>query len=393
MSKKNIFIGFILLLTLFILFGQGNRKKINWFPSYSYHHKIPFGTYVFYHLLKENLNTSLNRVDLTPYQYLKNTPNTKGNFIFINSQLQFGEANLDKLLKWVKNGNNLFLYATKFDKALEDSLHIKISPYIDLKNDSLWTLNFVNESLRINKPLIYDRPHFNFSIITPDTITTSPSYQILGTINDSLVNFARFNYGEGKIYLHTTPEVLTNYFILNNNNYRYNEGLLSYLNNKQNIYWDTHYPNGAGNNGIFKVLINTPAFLWAYRLLIIGVVLFILFEGKRKQRPIPVVQPPTNESLNFIQTVAALFINKKEHKEMAEKRIMLFMDWLKNSLYLDITKPQSELINQIEKRTDLGKDEIGAVFDKMNEIQNRHTISAKEVLELEELINKIQHGI
>ena len=393
MSKNNLFILFALLLTLFILFGEGNKKKINWFPSYYYKHKIPFGTYVFYHLAQKNLNTHIKTKEYSPYLVFNSGDSINGAYLLYNSRLDLGETNLNSLLEWVKKGNNLYLFSKNIDKVLQDTLHIKIKSFIDINSDSILPINFVNKALKISDTLVYERPLFAYSVIEIDSTSLANPPLILGVIKDSLTNFARFKYGKGKIYLHTTPLVLTNYFILNHNNYTYAEGLYSYLNKEENLYWDTHYQNGAGNQGIFKVLLNTPAFLWAYRLLIIGIVLFLFFEGKRKQRAIPIMNPPVNESLNFVQTIAAMFINKKEHKEMAEKRIRLFMDWLKNTLYLDTTMPQDELINEIEKRIKLDRKEIEKAFIKIKELQNKEKITAKEVLELETLINKIQDGI
>ncbi len=392
MTKKNIFIAIILLLVLYILFGQGNTKKINWFPTYYYKHKIPYGTYVYYKLIHKNLTNPITNVDLTPFQFFRNNTIDSANYILYNSQLNLGETNIKSLLNWVKKGNKLFIFTNNIDKGLQDSLHIKLTHFIDLKNDSIWLFNFTHPSLKISHPLSFERPHMAFTVIKPDSSAYMP-YKKLGTINDSLVNFALFNYGKGEIYLHTTPEVLTNYFILSKNNYLYTEGILSYLNNTNPIYLDTHYQNGSGNDGIFKVLLNTPAFFWAYRLLLVGILLFLLFEGKRKQRPIPIVKPPVNETLNFIQTVSYMFIRKKEHKEMADKRISIFMDWLKNTLYLDINKPQDELIREIETRTKLKKEDIKAIFNKINEVKSKEKIKAKEVVELETVLNKIQHGI
>ena len=376
-----------------ILFGQRKKKEINWFPSYYYKHKIPFGTRVFYDQAKENLSAPVEETVLTPYLIFNKSSIQNNTYLVYNNQLTLGETNLKTLLEWVKKGNNFFIFTQKIDPLLLDSLHINLYSFYDLKQDSTLDINFTNPLFKLDKSMRFDRPVLAQRIISLDSVPNSISYEVLGTINDSLANFVRFNYGKGKIYFHSMPLVLTNYFMLQDDNYKYNEGLLSYLNNSGKVYWDTHYQNGAGSGGFFRVLQNNPAFLWAYRLLFYGVLLFLLFEAKRKQRPIPIVQPPVNESLNFTKTLASLYINNKDHKEMASIQIKLFMEWLKNSLYLDISKPVNELIKDIEKLTDLPESDIKQIFKKIDELENKEKVNSSDLIELEKLINNLKNGI
>jgi hypothetical protein len=394
MSKKNILIGTLTILTLFIFFTQKNKRNINWFPSYYYKHKIPFGTYIFYDLARKKIIPPITKSDKSPYLLFKDNKDRNATYVLYNSIVNLGETNLQSLLAWVNRGNRVFIFSKKFEQPLLDSLHLSLENVIEFDNAHILPINFIDSTLHLNQNVVFDRPNISHSVLKTDSIKDKKSFSILGTLQDSLVNFARFSYGKGDIYLHTMPQVLTNYFVLSEDNIYYNKGILSYINRGDKIYWDINYQNGSGNSGIFRVLRNTPAFIWTYRLLFIGVLLFLFFEGKRKQRPIPIIKPPVNESLNFTETLAYMFINNKEHKEMANKQIKLFMDWLKNSLYLDISKPIDELIKEISKRTKkISEEEIKEVFLTINQIQNKNKIQAKDVMFLESLIKKIKNGI
>ncbi len=394
MSKKNIFIIIGAFLTLILLFTAGKKKEINWFPSYSIHHKIPYGSYVFFDLAQKKLNVPIEKVSSTPFQFLKNNTSLNQTYLIYNDRVELGKTNVNALLDWIKKGNTLFLFTKQTDKIIEDTLGIRMKYHINLKVDSLLDINFTEKPYLLRSKPVFKRPYIAQTYIDTDSLSKNiKDFKVLGVLQDSMPSFVRLSYGKGQIYLHTIPEVVTNYFILQKKNYFYTQGILNYLNKAEKLYWDTHYQYGAGSNGIFNVLINTPAFLWAYRLLIAGVILFLLFEGKRKQRPVPIRTPPVNESLHFTKTIASMFLNRKEHKKIAGIRIRLFMDWLKNTLYLDLSKPENEWIKTIVQKTGLEEKEVEEVFKSINQLKNKSRVSAKEVTELEILINKIKNGI
>ncbi len=394
MSKKNSIIIFIGFITILLLFTSEKKKEINWFPSYSIKHKIPFGTYVLFDLAKNKLNLPVKEVKETPFIFLKKDTLIHGNYLIYNDVVQLGKTNTDALLNWVKKGNNLFLFTKKINRPLEDTLGVRIYSHINLQMDSILDIDFTEKPYQLKNPVVFKRPYIAQSVMefSNDSIPEN-KYTTLAVLQDSLPHFVVFPYGEGRIYLHTIPEVMTNYFVLQDKNYQYIEGILNYLNNGETIYWDTRYQYGSGANGIFKVLMSTPAFLWAYRLLFAGVILFIFFEGKRKQRPVPVIKPPVNESLHFTETIAHMYLNKKEHKEIAMISIQHFMDWLKNSLYLDILKPEEQIKKDLLKKTKLKEEDIKKLFQLINEIKRKEKVKAQEGIELDKLINTIKNGI
>jgi len=184
---------------------------------------------------------------------------------------------------------------------------------------------------------------------------------------------------------------LTNYFILQKDNYKYDESLLDLINTSGKIYWDTHYQIGAGKQGIFRVLMEHPAFLWAYRLMFAGIIIFIIFQSKRRQKPIPVIKPITNETLSFTKTIAEMYLENKAHEEMADLQIKLFYDWLRTKTQIIVNEPaDEEIMQKISQKTKTSLEDVEAVFDMIKYLRNVQIIRAKDVLKLEKLIEKIK---
>ncbi len=393
--KDKILISIVLLLFVLMIFGESSRKNINWYPSFSTHHKIPFGTYVAHQEAEKIFGHALQDISTSPYVFLSKNKYAKGTYILYNQQVNLGETNLNALLEWVKNGNRMFISSENFDKNLLDSLHIKPGWYYNTTQvDRKLQLKLTSPKLQGQDSIIFDK--IAYANIIRDLDSVSPKHQatVLGSFIDKkdkdLYNFVSFKYGKGKIFLHTFPYVFTNYFILKNNNADYFSGILSYINQKKPVYWDVHYQNSVGKKGALQYVFSNDAFRWSYRLFLIGLIFYIIFEGKRKQRAIPIVEPLKNETLSFTKTISDMYIVNKEHKRMASMHVNHFMDYLRTKLYLDTSEWNADLMHKIGEKTKTDIGDVKKLFNLMDIINKSDVVLAKQVLELDKLINEIK---
>lgn len=377
-------------LFLFLMIAAENaNKKINWYPSFAVKHKMPYGSYIVHQEAKKLFGNKMKNVRNTPYVYLSKNPNAHGTYVFYNDRINFGETNLKKLLEWTKKGNDLFISNTRFEASIEDSLGIKMKFFLSAEFADKTILGLLNRNIKPKDSIIFDKTRTRYVFKSFDTIN-STVLGYFGAEKDSLYNFIKLKYGKGNIFLHSFPHAFTNYFMLENDNATYTSGLLSYINRKQNIYWDTNYKNGATSKGILKYIAANPAFLWAYRLIFIGLFLYIIFEGKRKQRPIPVVEPLKNETLVFTKTVADMYLENKEHKRIALLHINHLMDYIRTHLYLDTRKWDREFMEKVAEKSKTSFENVRKLFELIDEISGYESIRPEKVLELEKLINLIK---
>ncbi len=391
-NKSNLIILLMFLLLFLIIISENSQKKINWYPSFSVNHKIPYGSYIAFEEARQIFKDSMQPVQVSPYVFLSDKDEKKGTYLLYNTSVGLGETNLKSLLNWVEKGNSLMIAANDIDTGLLDSLHLKIKYFYhpEFKNNFRFVLHH-NEFK--NDTAFFDKFNKMQIIDIQDSISEHHPL-VLGSLlvdkKDSLYNFVRFNYGKGYIYLHTFPYVFTNYFILKKQNVHYFEGILSYLNLQKPLYWDVHIQNGATSKGIYSYITERKALLWSYRLLFLGLLLFIIFEGKRKQRPIPIVNPPRNETLEFTKTIADMYIENKEHKAIAMLHIKHFLEYIRTQLHLDTRILDNDLMKKISQKTKTDMDTVKALFEKINQIQQSENIRSKELSDLEKLIEKIK---
>jgi hypothetical protein len=389
--KSTIIISLMFLLLLLIIMSESSQKKINWYPSFSVKHKIPYGSYIAYQEARKIFKDELKSVQVSPYVFLSDNPTISGTYLLYNTSVQPGKTNLKALLEWVNKGNDMMISASDIDKELLDTLHLEIRTYFKQDLKKTFRFGLYNQQFRQDTAVFDKLLLMNYFVLKNDTETRPV---VLGSIlskdADSLYNFIKADFGKGHIYLHTLPYVFSNYFILKDQNVHYFEGILSYLNLHKPVLWDIRIQNGATTKGLFKYILQSPSLLWSYRLLFLGLLLYLIFEGKRKQRAIPVITPLRNETLEFTKTIADMYMVNKENKAIAMLHIKHFLDYVRTQLHLDTRRLDNDLAKKIAGKTKTETGQIIRLFQMINDIQQSEKVKKEMVFELEKLIEIIK---
>ncbi|WP_417886223.1 DUF4350 domain-containing protein [Zunongwangia sp.] len=398
-----IALGVLVLLIIGLTYLETNTPQpLNWFPTYSKQDKVPLGTYILFETWQDLNKNNFGEVDIPPFEYL-NEPQTdtvqKSTYFFINNSVNFDDTELNTLLKWVAKGNDVFIASNNFSKNLLDTLQLNIKPY-QLQLDSNLDYEPKTEVSLVNPNLGRDTfsiPHefhsFYFSKI--DTINST----VLGTMatssskkNKNNINFIETTFGDGNIFMHTTPEAFSNYFILQNKNYKYIENVLGYIKPKNKILWDNYYKTGKANpQSLLYVLMQNKSLRWAYYLCILAVILFIYFEGKRKQRAIPVVTPPKNQSYLYTQTIAELYLENKEVKSLTEKKIKHFLEYIQQQYKLTIDQNNNQFYTILAEKSGNKVETVKKLFQQL-ENAKKNAAASKVFMNLNTAIHQFKNN-
>ncbi|WP_422084072.1 DUF4350 domain-containing protein [Ulvibacterium sp.] len=399
MGKKGfVYIAIAVFTVALLMLMQYNKpKEINWFPSYVEHHKIPYGTYVLNQVLINFFGDKVTQVRIPPFEFLTTNSDVEGTYFFVNDQIQFGETELNTLLDWTAQGNSLFMAARSFEEQLLDTLHIEIGTlYAGLGEDGQQWHKLVNPSLNQGSPYPFNKDSYAAYFEALDTLST----KVLGTVeipskSDS-TQTAQFNvikqkFGQGEIVLSLFPKAFTNYFILKEGNKEYAAGLLSYLNGSQTIYMDNHHKAGkAVFTSPMHIFLSAKELKWAYYTVLIGALFYVVFEGKRKQRAIPLIRPLKNQTLVFTRTIADMYFEKGERKQIAEHKMAYFMDYLRSHFYLDTQNRDEGFYANLASRSNHSLEEIKKLFNFMEKLKVRTEISDIELKKLNTQIEKFK---
>ncbi|PJX23978.1 hypothetical protein CAP47_04620 [Psychroflexus sp. S27] len=392
-----IMIGLFVFLVLFIFLLEATAKEpLDWTPSYHRDAKIPLGAKIFFDQLQESdLDFQMN--NRPPFELFSHKNDSLKTLLLINSYIAINGAETDSLLQWVERGNDVFM-ATSTAPAIMDTLNLLISGY-SLNNRISYKplLSLSNENFEIGADKLYDRDQNYFAYFKEiDTIKTT----ILGEFradSDSIVNnrmhvnFIKVPFGKGQFYLHTMPEVFSNHFLLTDDNYRYTSAVMQFVDTSKPIVWDAYYKNGRETiDSLLHYLLNNKYLRITYYLLIISLIIFIFFEGKRKQKAIKIVKPLQNKSYEYVKTIADMYVNKSNHKKIAMLKIDLFFAKIRQKYHLQTQDIDKTFIKNLALKSEQSEEHIIKTFKYIERINQLETVSKKDLILLEEYLNPYQ---
>lgn len=364
----------LLALALAVYAEVSAPRPVDWSPSYSRQHTIPYGAFVLYELLREQFSggdfiTTEESLYSTLDAYYESEPTT---YLVLNSDFYPDELDRVKLFEYLDAGNALFLAVGRMGNEIADSLGIELQEgWLDggsieeyLLRDTIG-MNLVSPSLRARTdyPLRIGRTGERWF----SSFDTARSV-VLGRDENGRTNFLRIEQGGGTVYLHVAPVAFANHNMLIGRNADYAFSALSYI-PKGNLIWDEYYKEGRDVSGSpLEVVLRDTALRWVWILLIVGVALFVLVHARRRQRAIPVIPPPTNTTLEFATTVGRLYYEHGDHRGIARKKIAYFHEYLRSHLGLRIGDVDVDLPHRVAERSGVHEDRVRSIFGRLQHV-------------------------
>ncbi|WP_334058008.1 hypothetical protein [Polaribacter sp. P097] len=389
----NHFAVFIVSLTIF------SCSETNWEENFNYKEKSPFGTYIMHQEINNLFpNDSIINLKKNFRDYLADgnfDSISTQNYVCINySMNKLEDEGVDSLLSFVSKGNNAFIaleyFSKKFRKKLEftsNNLSKDSYFYEDLKK---LKGQFYLDSLR-TETYNFERNIKRNYFVTYNKNNTS----ILGfaEIDTELVpNFIRIKHGKGYFYLHTNPIVFTNYYLLKDENSYINQ-LLSYLPSR-NIIWDPQLrysknsDNNKDNTSVFDFFFKHNTLTWFLIVLLAGILLFILFNTKRKQRPIPIIPKLENTTVAFTQTIASLYLKEQNHKNLVDKTIRFFLEKVRTKYLLNTSRLNTEFIKNLASKSGNELANTKYLINTIKTLNKKTECTQEELFVLQKMITK-----
>ena len=319
--KRYIFFATVILIVYLV--AQYNKPKpINWAQTYSNDDKIPYGTYVLYHLLKDLFpGAEISKNNLPLYVSLDTISSKKVDYLIVCNNFKLDKYDFEKLKKHINKGNDVFIAASDFGELLNDRLKLETQTEFS-KDDFTTEVYFVNKKLT-HQAFYIDRNFTKGYFSSFDTVRAA----VLGQNSAKHANFIKFKIGAGSLYLSANPELYTNYSILQKPGATYAATSLSYLNKDHAVIWDEFFNKGPKDyQSTMQIFLAHKQLRWAFYILFFGLVIYVLYQMKRKQRIIPVIEPVVNSSVQFATVVGQVYYEKHDNNNIVQKIISYFLE-------------------------------------------------------------------
>ncbi len=387
-SYRTFIIVFSLLLIIYVVAELNRPQPLNWKITLSKDDKNPYGAYILFNRLQDVFPTSsIVSLREPAYNLLHNKDVKNAAYIALSPRFGVGEADIKELLLFAEQGNHVFLSVMNTSKNVMDTLGLKKKQYITLLAGDSTSLNFVNPALRSNTNYGYKRFTVDeyFSELRKDDSTT-----ILGATHKSDPNFIKVSIGAGAFYVHSAPLAFSNYSMLTRDNHEYVAKALSYIPASVNtVYWDEYYKLGrTGATTPLRFFLSNEWLKWALWLTIAALVIYVLFEMKRRQRIIPIIEPLKNATLEFVNTVSAVYLSQKDNRSIAHNKIQYWFSYVRRRYYLQTNELNDEFVNLLSKKSGVDENDIREILNLISDIHSNYKITDRMLLNLNHRIDR-----
>jgi len=384
MRDFKIYISIATIFLVVYLVAQYNKPSpVNWQPTLYYKDKVPFGTYILHDELSHFFPAaSITNTNQNLYDLFHKASITGSNYLIISKTVNLSKYDYKELVKFMEAGNSVLIAAFNWQGKLPDTLNLSTGVEFQKKNGGL---NFTNSKLNEANNYQFDKDISNEYFTSFDTARAV----VLGKNADGKSTFLSFKYGKGTLYLCANPLIFTNYTLLSDRGDDYTAKVLSYLPACKTIYWD-EYQNGdiPEDPSPMRVFFSNPNLQWAYYISLFGLVIFVLYEMKRRQRIIPIIEPLKNATVEFANVVGQVYYEQRDNMNIAQKKIIYFYEHLRTAYYLKTTPLDAEFIERLSQKTGIEISFIRELINHIKYVLVQHQVSDHELIRLNQLIEQ-----
>ena len=397
-SSRNFLFAMLVLFVLFCLLQVNLPKKFVWSPTFSHVDKQPFGCFVFDSVLTQSLPNGYHVTKKTFFQLDQEHAKEKISVLMVVDQQNLKQLDVKYLCNIARRGGKVMVVASSSfddgrnaDTVVVDELERTFK--VRIEDGMYFSLRGILAGLKAHDNDMYDTIYWN----NRETMYAAQSYRMFynmvgGTLfvdsvpkvkrlaytlstagydyrHDSLYvgDFTGFDtivdekerieridtfaikkvpaavsvpYGKGEVIFVSSPLLFTNYGMLEGNTFVYIFRLMSYLADLPVYRTEAYVKTDAmlvAEQSPFREFIRRPPLRWALYLALLGVVLFMIFTARRRQRVIPIMSKPANRSLEFIQLIGTLYYQRKDHVDLVRKKFKLFAEELRKTAGVDIS--------------------------------------------------------
>lgn len=452
-SSRNFLFAMLVLFVLFCLLQVNLPKKFVWSPTFSHVDKQPLGCFVFDSVLTQSLPNGYHVTKKTFFQLDQEHAKEKISVLMVVDQQDLKQLDVKYLCNIARRGGKVMVVASS---SLDDGRNadtvvvneLERTFKVKIEEGMFFSLRGILAGLKAHDNDMYDTIYWN----NRETMYAAQSYRMFynmvgGTLfvdsvpkvkrlaytlstagydykHDSLYvgDFTRFDtivdkkerieridtfaikkipaavsvpYGKGEVIFVSSPLLFTNYGMLEGNTSVYIFRLMSYLADLPVYRTEAYVKTDAmlvAEQSPFREFIKRPPLRWALYLALLGVVLFMIFTARRRQRVIPIMSKPANRSLEFIQLIGTLYYQRKDHVNLVRKKFKLFAEELRKTAGVDISDvntDDSEYLLLAEK-TGMNSDRLKKVIRQIRLVlHSEGNISVEEMRSLIDAMDTI----
>lgn len=410
-AEKLILWGTAAVMALIMVLDALTPKEPDWQASYLSNKTDPYACGLVYHRLTDLFPQGVDLVREPPYNTAWARLDTGGaappvNHLFIDRSFSADSLDVCNLLRMVAAGDDALIAANSMYGFLADTLDVQVNGY--------WEPFVVSEAADVakNKEQALPALLFDHADTLQTQFTVAPGKrsgifkrgelryyfhhvpggdaEVLAINQREQPVLVRIAHGKGHLYLCTVPLIFTNYYLLQDEARPFTEAVFSLLPDRP-VLWDEYYKLGReGPRTPLRYILGQPALKAAYWTAIWVLFLTILVYARRRQRAIPVVEPPRNTSRDFAETIARLYYVGGDHGDLARKLSFQFKEEVRRRLRLADHQWTDATVRDVALQTGLSEQEVDHARRLMDHYEHIQYVSEDQLLQLNKSLERLR---
>ena len=203
----------------------------------------------------------------------------------------------------------------------------------------------------------------------------------------------------GKVIITTLPLIYTNYGVMDPDARKLCEYMSSFFKGRK-LYRLHDKENDVvpveDDDGDFKYILSQPPLKWAFYIILGLLVVYMVFNSRRRMKAIPVHKIDEDTTLQFAKVLGTFYYHQDNHVLFLIKRYNKLKSVLQSRYGWDVDKIEaSDLLNRLYVITGIKKERIAKLLIRFREYNqdSRVPMTKEDIIEYIEIIKEIEKNL
>jgi hypothetical protein len=401
-NRTYLFIGgALLLLIILVWLFSLQPKRYAWNETYAMNKDQPYDLSLF----KSVAEASFEKFEVI--NYVRDSDDfldlQGATFFYVDDWGIIDSLEASLLVEFMKQGNTVFVSACNDHRLIQEI-------FADCKNGETFLTKYLDAD-SLQPALTGKSPETSIKIyyqVVDKAVEHPWSYYSAFTCGDLefdtlgqfqagdewYPDYLSIKVGEGELRIHATPLVFTNFHFKRPEIYRHVSAMLGDLPDGPFFYYDpkSNLANAMSRPPVgespLRFILNNPPLKWAWYILLSLVLIYVLNTMRRKQRPIPVLSAPVNETANYLEMLSRLYRKDGRHKHLVAMKEKMLLNHLRQRYRLPTNQSAESFAREAAIRLQMDELYIRNFMKDLDRAKNNSTLSDEELIAINRRITE-----
>lgn len=405
----------VLLGGLYYYMGREKPSRFNWNRTLKHDGMQPYDLSVFFSTMRAEYPGKFDEIPANSTlreQVGRLNPELGDIYMYVGEPLYLTKTECDELETFVSQGGTVFISSPSVPKEffrsfpslkqayVKGDYRLAFKPVFSNRKLASDTFSFVH--LSRNRPeehLWYFFKSGQTVVEAEDTVFNAAegsdeSVISISRVSGLGVDFIGLNHGAGKVYLHPNPVMFSNVYLTQKTGRNYLAAAMSHLPANRILY---DFSAGLPKQDVFNEkprgnmldFIRGQKTLWhAWWLLLTGVLMFLVFGGRRKQRSIPVINPPVNHTMAFIEAIGRFYHSEKQNALVFRREWNQLQIFIRQHFRLNGISAAEHDIIRLSEKSGVSQETIRTLIGRYEKYRIFSELKADELTDINKAIGR-----